>query len=420
MMACRLLTLWISLAAPTFQSGGDDVPARTYEVTVDRLDVLAEPDDGAFVTSRLAQGDKVEVRKALAGGWLAIAAPAGSFHWIDDAAVDILRDGRIYVAADKTSLRLGRDGIKTPGPPRSTLLEGAVLRPARQPLLTTDDGRRRKVWRSVAASPDEVRFIRAAGVADPTISRPRTGSRRFLHNPGATGGSPTSAPSGIAPALVGEPPVPPGAGTSSLRAQTRPVSSERKASHDAAADPADLPPELVAPLRSIETKHRAVISRPMEDWELAPIRGEYQALLAKQGNETTRSVVRERLDEVEREDDLAKSARDFEALVKKSRQRDVIIERVKASIRNLKAVEALEYDAEGLLQATARRVDGEKVYSLLDENGQTVTYLRLPTGVDAANFLARQVGVRGKSRFNEGLRYRLLDVNDIEALDKSR
>jgi hypothetical protein len=374
MMACRLLPLWISLAAPTFQSGGDEAPARPYEVTVERLDVLIEPDDGAFVTSRLGRGDKVEVRKALPGGWLAIASPGNSFYWVDDATVDLLRDGRIYVAAEKTSLRLGRDGIKTPGPARSTLLEGAVLRPARQPLLTTDDGRRSKVWRAVAAPPGELRFIRAAGVIDPTITRP-------LAKPATT--------------------------------------SERKASHDA-ADPSDLPPDIVAPLRSIEQKHRAVIARPMESWELAQIRGDYQALLVKLGNDGSRSVVRERLDEVEREDELAKSAREFEALIKKSRQRDVIIERVKASIRNLKAAEALEYDAEGLLQATAKRVDGEKVYSLLDERGQTVTYLRLPTGVDAASFLARQVGVRGKSRFNEGLRYRLLDVRDIEPLESSR
>jgi GNAT superfamily N-acetyltransferase len=44
-----------------------------------------------------------------------------------------------------------------------------------------------------------------------------TGPGRFPSDPGATGGSSTSAPSEIAPALVGEPPVAPGTGTSSDR-----------------------------------------------------------------------------------------------------------------------------------------------------------------------------------------------------------
>jgi predicted ATP-grasp superfamily ATP-dependent carboligase len=59
---------------------------------------------------------------------------------------------------------------------------------------------------------------RAFGVEVPSVTY--TGPRRFLQNPGATGGSSTSAPSGIAPALVDEPPVAPVTGTSSDRNQT--------------------------------------------------------------------------------------------------------------------------------------------------------------------------------------------------------
>ena len=61
-------------------------------------------------------------------------------------------------------------------------------------------------------------------------------------------------------------------------------------------------------------------------------------------------------------------------------------------------------------------MDGEKVFALLDDEGRIVAYLKVPPGVDTSHLKARRVGVRGKSRFDEGLKFRLLDVRDIEPL----
>jgi hypothetical protein len=369
-MALRFLAVWIGLTAPAFSAGDGEVSPRQLEVGIDRLDVFAEPDDQSFSTARLYQGDMVDIRKSLPGGWLAIAPPAGSFHWVDSADVEALSDGRLYVNSPKTTLRLGREGLQRPGPTRVTLTEGAVLRPARQPSLSDNQGRRPRTWQAVAAGADEVRFVRAAGLIDPDHP-------------------PRPLPSVDSP--------------------------ERRASHTA-----DLPPDLAAPVRAIEGSHRAVVNQPIERWDFTEVRRDYQSLLASRRDDPARAAAREGLDRVDQADDLAKASRTFEALIRKSRQRDAEVEKIKESLRALRASEALSYDAEGLLQATARRVEGEKVFALINDEGQIVTYLRIPPGVDTINLVARRVGVRGKSRFNEGLRFRLLDVADIEALDDDR
>ncbi len=365
----RLLTLGIALIAAT-ATGADREASRLRAVIVPRLEVSAEPSEGAFVTAEVNKGDRVEVVKALPGGWLAIAPPDGAFLWVDDVDVDVTRAGRVVVKAATTTLHLGREGVDRPGPPRTTVAEGSVLIPVRRALMTYGFGRSRRVWRAVEVDKDDVQFVRADGVA------------------GTTNGS------------------------------IRPPAPERRAS--AEVDPADLPPEVVGPLREIEATRRSVVSGPIERWDLEPVRKGYQALLAKQTVPSAKAAVQDRLDRVDREAELAKSARAFEAIVRKSRGRDAIVAQAKATVHDLRVAEALAFDAEGLLQATAKRVDGEKVASLLGDDGQIVAYLKIPPGLDTTNLLARQVGVRGRSRFNESLRFRLLEVRQIEPLDADR
>ncbi len=368
MVACSPILLWIALIGTGVEPAGMGTPARSFEVVVRRLEVFNEPDDQGFATTHLDRGEKVVVRKTLGGGWLAIAPPEGSFHWVDDTTVERLRDGRFYVKAATTRLRLGHEGSPRPGPLKTTMTEGAVLIAANQPLLSYTEGRRSKIWRAVVVDADEVRFIRSAGVLDPSRSD----------------SPPESSP-------------------------------ERKVSH-VVAEPVELPPDLAGPLHRIEGDHRSIIVRPIEQWNLASVRKDYQTLQANHTDSASRSVIDERLGEVERENGLAKAAADFEALIKKSRRRDALVTQIKERVRDIRDAEELAFDAEGLLQATSRQVDGEKVYSLLNDEGQVVTYLRVPPGIDTTNLTATQVGVRGKSRFNDTLRYRLLDVRDIEPL----
>ena len=222
----------------------------------------------------------------------------------------------------------------------------------------------------MAAGSDEVRFVRAAGLVDPTAiaaSRPRT-----------------------------EPAV-------------------RRTAHAQAATTA-IPPDLAAPLRRIESDDRAIVSRPIEGWDLTGVRRDDQALLAARADDPSRPAVRQRLTTVDRDDEMAKTAHEFEAIVRTSRQRDTVLAQVRDALRDVRVAEDLAYDAEGLLQPTSRLVDGEKVFALLNREGRVVTYVKIPAGVETKTLVARQVGVRGKSRFDEQLKFRLLDARDVDPL----
>jgi len=81
---------------------------------------------------------------------------------------------------------------------------------------------------------------------------------------------------------------------------------------------------------------------------------------------------------------------------------------------------ARPYDAEGLFQPSARKVNGQKVFALIGPEGTTQAYLDVPAGLDAAPLLARRVGVRGDILYSDSLRARLISVRDLDPLEDDR
>ena len=78
------------------------------------------------------------------------------------------------------------------------------------------------------------------------------------------------------------------------------------------------------------------------------------------------------------------------------------------------------YDARGMLQASSRKVDGQKVHVLIGPEGTPVAYLAIPPGIPASRLLTRKVGVRGEVHFDESLGARLITVKDLDPLDRPR
>ena len=110
----------------------------------------------------------------------------------------------------------------------------------------------------------------------------------------------------------------------------------------------------------------------------------------------------------------------FEQALRRSRAIDSGVEEARRSLSVARTSTERGYDARGLLQASARKVDGQKVYALIGPEGTPVAYLAIPAGVPAARLLTRKVGVRGEVRFNESLGARLITVRDLDTLDKPR
>ncbi len=110
----------------------------------------------------------------------------------------------------------------------------------------------------------------------------------------------------------------------------------------------------------------------------------------------------------------------FEDALRRSRLLDDEVARVRQELAHAQVGTERGYDARGLLQASSRRVDGEKVHALIGPEGRPIAYLSLPPGLPVARLLARKVGVRGEVHYNESLGARLITVRDLDPLDKSR
>jgi hypothetical protein len=302
MVAGWLAAFWLGLIAPASvpearETGG--------EVIVDVLEVLDEADLSSYASAELKRGDRVVVLDSSRPGWLTIAPPTGSFHWVDSASILDQKDGTGRVIAAKASIRSGATGARLPGPPRSTLDKGAVVRLLDLPTLTVGAGAKARTWRAIATADGEVRYVKADAIR--------------------LDGLPT------------------------VDVQVKPVQQ---------GDP---------------------------------------------GGGSTQSAIQK-----------------FETALERSRRIDHDVDQIKQKLAASRTQTERGYDAKGMLQASSRKVDGQKVHALIGPQGLPIAYLTIPPGIPANRLLARKVGVRGEVHFNESLGNRLITVKDLDPLDKPR
>lgn len=386
--------LAFALAATAWPAPGDW--PGTGEVRVEGLEVLDEPDAGGFTTAKLHSGDRVIVREERADGWLAIEPPEGSICWIDEDAISELGRGQAKVVSADAQVRPGRPGVRLPGPPRATVAVGEVVNLLDRPALTLRQAGATHVWRAIEPPAAEVRYVPADGVRKVrTAATTRAGTRRVARTrePERTVSTPT---------------------------QLEPIDSSLFSTGPTSAESA-LPPTLAAELKQVEATHRALVRAPVDQWQLEPVRQRYQALLATARDDASKAALRARLGRVDRQQALAESARSVQQLLDQTRTIDVQLDKQEDAPREPEPAAndpPAPFDAVGLLQASAKLVDGRAIYALIGKQGDTVAYALLPPGLEAKPFLTRRVGVRGRMRFNDALHLNLIYVMELEPLSK--
>jgi len=112
--------------------------------------------------------------------------------------------------------------------------------------------------------------------------------------------------------------------------------------------------------------------------------------------------------------------RRFEEALRRSRNRDHEVALARQRLADARTVTERGYDAKGLLQASSRQVEGQRVHALIGPEGVPIAYLSIPLGISTTRLLARKVGVRGEVHYNESLGARLITVRDLDALDRPR
>lgn len=175
MYAARLLGGLTILLASSAIASADPLPHVPYEapITVPDAEVRSGPsaDSKYYVTSRLRQGDKVQVLREEDGGWLAIKPPQGSFSWINTRFIKLVDNNRAgQVLGDDVSVRIGSSVVGAPPTveSKSKLKRGGIVLVLDTKEMPLEDG----TWLPIAPIPDEVRYVSAEAVKSvPQVQR---------------------------------------------------------------------------------------------------------------------------------------------------------------------------------------------------------------------------------------------------------
>lgn len=380
---------------------GDDAYPRAAYVDRDHVELLDEPNDAAFSTGRLFRGQKVTIRRAGPPGWATLDPPPGSFSYIDqnDVEDEGLTVARVIVKY--AAVRTGRDRAGLPGPPRSTLREGAKVKLLdRRPLVLRRPGEVR-TWLAIEPPRAEVRFVREECLSDiPPVAQDEARAPRDRLVSGGVDLAP--------PSLRSRRPSPETQHRPRIEIDRQFVSLVKPAGDEPVS------PDLAATLSRVTDAHQRILAGPMDRWDLRAVEIEYQTLL-RGATGSDRRVLEERLRLVKRQTETADAMRRMETLLTRSRSRDHKVDEVQELATDPRKGKP-SYDAIGLLQSTSKLVDGRQVHALLGDDGSVVAYLLVPPGLPVKPYLFQQVGVRGEGQFNESLRFKLIKVHDLEPL----
>ncbi|MDX2035652.1 MAG: hypothetical protein SFX72_03290 [Isosphaeraceae bacterium] len=363
--------------APSLPGAAVESPsARLAEIVLPEVEVLVDPEPGAYSTKTLTRGARVRLvdppRGRIPRGWVAIEPPADAIEWIDERAIRVEPGGRFArVVVPDADLRAGRLGARLPGPVVGRLEHGSEVE------LRVDVPRLR------LGAPGSAGVVRVA-VA------PAAGSARFV------------AADAIRPLPVDDP--------------ARDSTVARVALDDAPETDGPTNDELVR----IDASRRSMLREPLENWEFGPVLGRYRALMESVDDPALRAKIERRIKLVEADARIADSARKLAALIKESRRRDGEVDRVREELHRRRQAALEAYTLVGLIQPSAKEIEGRRLHLLIGDDGATTAYLDIPPGVDLDGLLTRRVGVRGKIGYDDRLGARLIVVRDIEAIGRRR
>lgn len=394
----RLLILPLigNLLVANHSSGDEELRLRAPTAQV-----YTAPDETSCIVGEVGQSTRLVRRESgdSASGWLVIAAPPGLFDWVDSQAIERTGTGtgtgmgRIRV--DRAIIRAGIPNAKMPGPPVADLRRGAEVTLLDRDRLSLPQGSETRIWVAIMPPADRRYYLRRDDLEDV--------------GPGA---NPSTATNNH------EPP--------STLARDLPSTGDRVSPGE--SDPQPSQPSQPTPnaggrfpeLAAIEARHWAILAMPMEHWELADVRRLYQERSRLASDSAEIALIEKRLGEVTRQEVLGDSARRFQEALAKSRAHDRAADLALKRTRSQPSVTPRRtYDAEGLLQVSAKRALGQAVLSLVGDEGLPIGYVIPPPGMEFSRVIGRRVGVRGRIRFDEDFQARLIEASEIDPIDKS-
>lgn len=445
------------------------------EVVTDGALIHQSPNDAAFVTDESNRGDLVWIREiSPESEWVRVKPPAGAISWILESDVSEIRAGEGRVRAATTRIRPGRLGARLPGPPGVDLPPGTtvwllprepLVIPQRQGLLT---------WRAIEPPAVEPRFVRReylrriddrkvpepdgfiaargpgnlamadekpvdepaeevvdmpekrAGKAETDTPRKPVPSMDSPASP--AGGSPEKGQSIKDPAILDIPdslagdkpakgPEPDAVEPPARGPRVDPIADVATEASSRPVGPVsalELPADADSALETLESRFRVIMSEPLVSWDFRPILLACETLGRRELSPAQAGRLNRLKNMAERQEEIGRSSREFWNSMRRSRSHDPSGRNPETPITTRAAP---RFDISGLLLPSRRDVDGHLLYNLIGDTGLTIAYLKLPPAAPVEKWLGKKVGIRGRVRYHEDLRGRLVTVQDVELLE---
>lgn len=179
-------------------------------------------------------------------------------------------------------------------------------------------------------------------------------------------------------------------------------------------EPVELPAEIDQAIESLDSRFRLIISGPLVAWDFRPILAGCDQLSARPLTAKQAARVNALRLKAESQNEIGASSRQFWDSMRRSRSSDPG-EKI-GQIRRPPS-QSKRFDITGLMLPSRRDIDGQLLYNLIGDSGTTTAYLKLPPASPVEKWLGKRVAVKGKVRYNEDLRARLVTVQDVELLD---
>ncbi len=373
-------------------SGREQDRLETQVVVADQVEVHVRPDESSFGMATLVRGDRVRIRRR-EDGWAEIDPPPGAIGWVERASLAMDERektgpdggpgsgmaGRARIVGRGVVARAGHLGARMPGPAWVEVPGGTWVHLVDRPPLQTGRGPSATKWLAIAPPVGARCHVRAEALGSPPRRQ---------------------------------------AAVEVLAAYQVPIDDPARRAQGADG----LPPEARAAIGRLDRMHRSIlVDQPVDRWNLQPVRSGYQDLLRRWGDQpAVEEVLRMRLARVTRHEQASAAAREFQEVLARSRHRDAGVALLERRLAELDLNRTVSYAAVGLVQPSARMVNGHRLHVLVGRQGQTLAYLDMPPGLDVEALGTKRVGVRGTVHYSQELGTRLITVRDVDTVGARR
>jgi len=458
------------IATPGFEKDG----WAMAEVVVDSALIHQKPNDVSFITGSVSQGELLWFKSISEDSeWFLVRPEQGALSWILESDISEIHKGEGRVKSAAARVRPGRVGARLPGPPGLELPQGStvwllprepLVLPQREGLIT---------WRAIEPPVSELRYVRKTNLrpvekktAKPesvegfvaargpgtfaSAMPPATADKQKSAKPGADAAhkknqseisdlpADDQAPDLTKPtrpsiedlAILDAP------GTSILRQpepgeepagsaplkpehpqdfEKKPAENEPESpARTTAAEPLELPADPDQALEILDSRFRLIVSQPLVAWDFQAFLKSCDQLARQPLSASQAARLGSLREKAAAQDEIGSSSRKFWDSMRRSRSYDPALAGVSASPALTRKP---RFDITGLMLPSRRDIDGHMLYNLIGESGTTTAYLKIPPASPVEKWLGKRVGVRGRVRYNEELRARLVIVQDLELLD---